>query len=153
MALHLSVKQTPVREPMVRFHHCPLEKFTVICYTVIMKKCRVCNIDKEDSQFYYTGKYIRKICKKCENRRMYDWTRAKIRALKVKAVQYLGDKCIVCGYNKCINALEFAHKGDKEYEPAQMFQNLMNWDVIKKELDKCLLKCANCHREETYNIE
>ena len=33
--------------------------------------------------------------------------------LKQQAVKYLGGKCICCGYNKCIAALEFHHKSDK----------------------------------------
>jgi hypothetical protein len=116
-----------------------------------MNKCRVCEKLKNINQFYQTGKYVRKICKKCENKSMNLGKRAKIRELKARAVAYLGGKCIVCGYNKCIYALEFAHQGDKKYEPTKMFQKLLPWSIIKKELDKCLLKCANHHREETYS--
>lgn len=71
--------------------------------------------------------------------------------MKQKAVDYLGGKCKECGYNKCIYALEFHHLGNKEYAPTKMFQKGLSWDKIKKEIDKCELLCANCHREKTFN--
>lgn len=68
--------------------------------------------------------------------------------LKVLAVEYKGGKCQKCGYNKCIAALEFHH-----LDPTQKEFSIGNkgytrsWDKIQQELDKCILVCANCHRE------
>lgn len=31
------------------------------------------------------------------------------RSMKIQAVKLLGGKCSICGYNKCIDALEFHH--------------------------------------------
>lgn len=64
------------------------------------------------------------------------------------AVEYKGGKCNSCNYNKCIAALEFHH-----IDPEQKDFGIGNkgftksWDKIKTELDKCILVCANCHRE------
>lgn len=34
--------------------------------------------------------------------------------MKLQAVKLLGGKCSICGYSKCIDALEFHHKNPKE---------------------------------------
>lgn len=67
--------------------------------------------------------------------------------LKKRATYVLGDKCQCCGYNKCISALEFHH-----IDPTQKDINFgsntnRSWEVTRKELEKCILVCANCHRE------
>lgn len=57
------------------------------------------------------------------------------------------DGCNVCGYRKCISALEFHHiEGNKEGAISSMLQasGLMK---ILKEIEKCIVVCANCHRE------
>ena len=71
--------------------------------------------------------------------------RKKIRAM---AVEYKGGKCKKCGYDRCIDALEFHH-----IDPAQKDFNISSkgytrsWIKVKAELDKCIMLCANCHRE------
>ena len=66
---------------------------------------------------------------------------------KQNAIAYKGGKCQRCNYRKTISALEFHHRdpNDKLYSWSEM--RGQKWDVITKELDKCDLLCANCHRE------
>ena len=64
---------------------------------------------------------------------------------KRKAVEYKGGKCSLCGYDKCLTALEFHHVNPKEKE---LYNSHWTFERNKKELDKCILLCANCHREE-----
>ena len=69
---------------------------------------------------------------------------------KLKAVEYKENKCIVCGYNKCITALEFHHRDPKEkdFEISNSYRyNGKIEGKIKEELDKCDLICCRCHRE------
>jgi len=68
------------------------------------------------------------------------------------AYEYLGNKCAICGYDKCQHALEFHHKNPptKEYNITNGFGK--PWKVLKIELDKCVLLCKNCHAE-THNAE
>jgi hypothetical protein len=74
------------------------------------------------------------------------------RRRKANAVTYKGERCCLCGYNKCLRALEFHHRerDHKEFSIARMMS--MSWAKVKKELDKCDLICSNCHREEEDRI-
>ena len=68
--------------------------------------------------------------------------------VKLLAVEYKGGKCSLCGYNKCIAALEFHHT-DPEHKDFSISRegNTRSWEKVKLEIDKCILLCANCHRE------
>jgi predicted transcriptional regulator len=70
---------------------------------------------------------------------------------KQKCVDYLGGKCIICGYNKSLKALEFHHR-DPSKKDFPISGIRKSWDFTKKELNKCDLLCANCHREEHEKI-
>jgi len=68
--------------------------------------------------------------------------------IRLKAIEYVGGKCIKCGYNKYPEVLEFHHKN-----PAEKLFNISykghcrSWERVRTEIDKCNLICANCHRE------
>lgn len=66
---------------------------------------------------------------------------------KLFAVERFGGKCVICGYNKNPSALCFHHKDDnKEQKPSYIISRWA-WERAKKELDKCILVCLNCHAE------
>lgn len=53
--------------------------------------------------------------------------------------------CKICGYRRCYSALEFHHiNGDKEFG---LSTATCSEQRIKKEISKCIVVCANCHRE------
>ena len=72
---------------------------------------------------------------------------------KAAAAEYKGGKCELCGYNKCIEALEFHHVDETTKNPN--FSREVRTSALtqkkKAELDACILVCANCHREIHYN--
>ncbi len=57
-----------------------------------------------------------------------------------------GSKCSICGYNKCIAALEFHHKDPTEKE-GKIIGSTCSLKKQRVEAAKCILVCANCHRE------
>lgn len=107
------------------------------------RKCLTCNITQHQDNFYKKGKKYMSHCKVCHQKKYTQ----KCRDNKQKGVDYLGGKCIKCGYNKCNAALDFHHvdSSDKEFNPAHLTRG--SWNKLKIELDKCVLLCANCHRE------
>ena len=59
-----------------------------------------------------------------------------------------GNKCIICGYNKCQRALNFHHIDPSKKEFDLSSRGLTrSWEKIKNEIEKCVLVCANCHAE------
>jgi predicted HNH restriction endonuclease len=63
------------------------------------------------------------------------------------SIEYKGGRCVLCGYKKCPGALEFHHLDPKTKDKNLKTGNIRSWDRIKKELEKCILLCSNCHRE------
>lgn len=64
------------------------------------------------------------------------------------AVQYKGGSCSHCGYDKSNSALEFHHLDPSQKDLDWGKMRLVSEAKLKMELDKCVLLCANCHREE-----
>ena len=74
-------------------------------------------------------------------------TNARKNKLKIKCVEYKGGKCERCGYNKCMRALSFHHLDPKQKDFQISGAHCRKWDIVQKELDKCILLCCNCHAE------
>lgn len=118
-----------------------------------MRDCTACGVSKSEDEFYFKGRKalgIRmKECKACFNTRMM--RRYEERAEYIVSLK--GGKCLLCGYNKCLAALHFHHVDPTQKE----FQISKRWSASKenilKEVEKCVLLCANCHAEEHYRID
>ena len=65
---------------------------------------------------------------------------------KLKAIEYKGGCCQICGYNKSIRALQFHHL-DPTQKDFGISGGTKSFEKMKPELDKCILVCANCHCE------
>jgi transposase len=83
-------------------------------------------------------------CKRCRMERVAQ----RRRTIKRKLVEEAGGKCLLCGYDRCQQVLEFHHldPGLKEF---QLSHNGATRSLARSraEARKCILLCANCHRE------
>lgn len=67
--------------------------------------------------------------------------------IKESLLNSFNNKCAICSYDKCDNALEFHHLDPKTKEFAISRWTLLNSEKIKEEAKKCILVCCRCHRE------
>ncbi len=88
-------------------------------------------------------------CKKCRSESIAK----KRKIIKERLIDIFGGKCIICEYNKCDAALEFHHL-DPEKKSFDLSKRnyYRSFDKILEEAKKCILVCANCHREIENNL-
>lgn len=114
----------------------------------------MCEILIKECKHHGKTEFVRRVdgryrCKKCA----VESVQKRRNKLKELAVEYKGGKCQCCGYNKCICALEFHHLNGEEKEFSISANGYTRkWETVKKELDKCILLCSNCHKEVHYGI-
>ena len=96
--------------------------------------------------------------KKVIDRRYYEKNKEKVyqrkidrrKRLKEEAIEIAGGKCKICGYNKCVSALEFHHNQENKEDNVSTLLKNESRQKLLKEAGKCILLCANCHRELHY---
>jgi transposase-like protein len=73
---------------------------------------------------------------------------ARRRRMKRILVDEAGGACRLCGYDRCLGALQFHHV-DPETKRFQVSLHgvTMSLDRAREEAAKCVLLCANCHAE------
>lgn len=71
--------------------------------------------------------------------------RKKIRDM---AIAHMGGACQMCGYERCSAALDIHHR-DPKLKAFGISEDgiTRSWKRVQAELAKCILICANCHRE------
>lgn len=85
--------------------------------------------------------------------RASNWQKIKGRENKLKAIEYLGGKCIDCNnkFSACVYDFHHLDSNEKESTIARIMGR--SWDNIVPELNKCVLLCSNCHRIRHHNDE
>lgn len=73
-------------------------------------------------------------------------------ARKLQFIEMKGGKCEKCGYYRNISALDFHHIDASQKSFPLDVRHFSNCDISKllEEAKKCMLLCANCHRELHY---
>lgn len=107
---------------------------------VVIRECKV----HGECNHYHHKDSGRLRCMKCNT----EAVQKRRDNLKLMAIKYKGGKCEECGYDKCVGALEFHHV-DPTQKDFGISHNgyTRSFEKVKVELDKCVMLCANCHRE------
>lgn len=134
------------------------------------KRCGTCGAWKPLSGFNKRKRSpdgLQTICRDCSNarsRRYYaenqavhckavtarnrKW-KAELRAL---VLAYLAvHPCVDCGCTD-VRVLEFDHQREKDRDICRMIRAANSWDRVRREIDKCEVRCANCHRIRSYEV-
>ena len=65
-------------------------------------------------------------------------------------VRYLSEHpCVDCGEVDSV-VLDFDHVRGKKFKNIAEMANSYPWLSVLKEIEKCVVRCANCHRRKTY---
>ncbi len=130
-----------------------------------MKKCTKCNLEKNESEFFFKNKLSKKLhshCKDCKREidRIAYKKEGNIRAIKIRlnaiesinrAKEFVTDykkksKCKECPESRWY-VLDFHHLFDKYDSVSNLVRKGSSINKIKNEILKCIILCSNCHRE------
>jgi transposase len=83
-------------------------------------------------------------CKRCRSQAVSE-SRRRIKRILVEEA---GGACLICGYDRCIAALEFHHRDRKKKLFALSRKGATrSLQKARAEARKCILLCSNCHVE------
>jgi len=82
-------------------------------------------------------------------------TRQRTRDKRNKIIKYVqefksGKICADCKEDYPYWMLEFDHLGDKVFTIGQFSTHTTSLEIVKAEIEKCDIVCANCHRNRTH---
>jgi len=84
-----------------------------------------------------------------ERARIYRYVAERRAEVGQKIIDYLREHpCVDCG-ERDIVVLEFDHIGDKVADISVYAGGGRTWARVKAEIEKCEVRCANCHRRKT----
>jgi hypothetical protein len=140
---------------------------TTIAESEYVKRCCRCEkgVDEvEFGPFKYAKDGLQSACRPCK--RQYDVERhARIsdeeRARRLQRTMALADEnrrklygyllahpCIDCGEKDPV-VLEFDHVTEDKTGEIGMLYSRSSWARVLREIEKCVVRCANCHRRRT----
>jgi hypothetical protein len=112
-----------------------------------MPKCATCSKRKKVDAFRRGRKY----CRQCEVIRVNAHRRQRARQTRKIVFDYLREHpCVDCG-EVDIAVLEFDHRdrATKELPVAALIVQGYKLERVMAEIEKCDVRCANCHRRRT----
>jgi len=127
--------------------------------------CKTCLDEKSVDEFESYKYGYRKECKSCRSiyfknryhksdqvrKATLESGRKSVAKNREKYTAYMKDKqCMDCGEKDPI-VLDFDHvNGNKKHNVSKMVNGSYSWSSVLKEISKCEIRCANCHRRKTY---
>ena len=133
--------------------------------TMERRTCRVCRRSKALVEFPFRSLALQTrqwICLECQRSYSKEWygrnrmahianvgrSNTHRRGKRREQVRAFRVTCVDCGITNPL-LLDFDHLRDKQAEISQLVHAGMPWSVIQAEIDKCQVRCANCHARKT----
>ena len=126
-----------------------------------MRHCMRCCFTKPPEEFYtHKTRGFQAVCKACQAEDKKLWyqknrsaviQRARERkdANKIRLAEYLAaHPCVDCGEADTV-VLDFDHLRAKRRSISALVHSTTSWERIGLEIEKCEVRCANCHRRRT----
>lgn len=132
-----------------------------------MKKCPKCALEKDLKDFRSNSKRkdgLQAYCKLCDKKFQAEWylknkqKHIKKSFLRRKDLQKISQDyvldylkthpCVDCGEKDPI-VLEFDHLSNKKFGISKMMHDGLKPEIIQGEIDKCEVRCSNCHKRKT----
>lgn len=104
-------------------------------------RCRSCN--KEQQQKWYKNNREMQCEKVTKNKKK---NKEENRNFVLEHLQ--NNPCKMCGESDIL-VLEFDHLSNKKNNISEMISGGHSLETLKKEIEKCQVLCANCHRRKT----
>ncbi len=136
-------------------------------YHVGMKRCSRCKEEKDEGEFQRNRSSrdgLQDQCKACRretDRRTYakqsEEQKARYREANLRTIErnrrllyeyLLGHPCVDCDESDPV-VLELDHIAEKKGNIANLIRSGRGWQSIYREIQKCEVRCANCHRKIT----
>lgn len=132
----------------------------------LVRTCRVCALVKPLGQFPYRSKKSGTrhwVCLACQRDVTRAWylrkvpnarqvngygTRAREKNADMVDQNLASHPCVDCGEVNTV-LLDFDHLRDKSDDVASMIVNGAPWEAIAAEIEKCEVRCGNCHARRT----
>ena len=75
--------------------------------------------------------------------------------IKLDFIKSKGGKCVDCGIEPGeqwpVSVFDFHHLQDKDLSIATILHRKKCYNIVVKELEKCVVLCANCHRKKHFD--
>lgn len=132
-----------------------------------MKVCIICKEEKNLKDFYKAKRNKdghQNRCKLCDNKYTKTYTeenKSRVRQVSNEnykkrllrnrefVLSYLKlHPCVDCGISD-VRVLEFDHLKDKVQNVGTLINRGVALETLEKEINKCVVRCANCHRIKT----
>jgi hypothetical protein len=131
------------------------------------KVCSICKESKSSSDYNKNSRKsdgLQTHCRDCSKKKCKDYyslnkanhkkvISARKRKVVLELKQFIYDfaklnGCFDCG-EKDPCCLDFDHNRDKKFNISQLVNSGCSFATLMKEIDKCTIRCANCHRRKT----
>lgn len=133
------IRRYGLQSPM-RMRRREVDRLIANGVTTIRRKCR----RHGEAEFAIVGSERRLRCKKCRSEAV-SHRRRKVKELLVAEA---GGRCVLCGYDRCLAALEFHHLDPEEKSFGIAMRGVTRAIAeAREEVRKCILVCGNCHAE------